>query len=90
MKHSPSTQGTVSEPVIGAIPKRRTNQVNNDAAMGGRAAKRCTPSWADHRGGRLGKDAFGGQQDVALALALAAPRHAISGRDGMRANLGKR
>ena len=86
MKHSPSTQGTVSEPVIGAIPKRRTNQVNNDAAMGGRAAKRCTPSWADHRGGRLGKDAFGGQQDVALA----APRHAISGRDGMRANLGKR
>ena len=86
MKHSPSTQGTVSEPVIGAIPKRRTNQVNNDAAMGGRAAKRCTPSWADHRGGRLGKDAFGGQQDVALA----APRHAISGRDEMRANLGKR
>jgi hypothetical protein len=86
VKHSPSTQGTVSEPVIGAIPKRRTNQINNDAAMGGRAAKRCTPSWADHRGGRLGKDAFGGQQDVALA----APRHAISGRDGMRANLGKR
>ena len=88
MKHSPSTQRTVSEPVIGATSKRRTNQVNNDAAMGGRAAKRCTPSWADHRGGRLGKDAFGGQQDVALAQA--APRHAISGRDGMRANLGKR